>query len=222
MILVKEYIVTTYYWFYNLFYLIIRGNITSKPTMPGVIELIIQEIKQLIQSQKNNHEYIFIDLGCGLGNMLQPMSDVTINGKSLFKKVIGVELDLNMSNQAKLLHKNSKIDIICKDMFNFVREIYGKNNKLSESSVIYIYDPLWNAGLSKDEIDKLYSDCLDCIMRHPGTIIIYCSCDWCREISNHLFIERGIYLKSSYKVSQNGIFNLLRDKYNSLEIWQVP
>ena len=222
MILVKEYIVTTYYWFYNLFYLIIRGNITSKPTMPDVIELIIQEIKQLIQSQKNNHEYIFIDLGCGLGNMLQPMSDVTINGKSLFKKVIGVELDLNMSNEAKLLHKNSKIDIICKDMFNFVREIYGKNNKLSECSVIYIYDPLWNAGLSKDEIDKLYSDFLDCIMKHQGTIIIYCSCDWSREISNHLFIERGIYLKSSYKVSQNGIFNLLRDKYNSLEIWLVP
>ena len=78
------------------------------------------------------------------------------------------------------------------------------------------------ANLSQEEMEALYGGLLDNVMRHPGSVIVYCSADAYREMPTALLESKGLVLKRSVSVAQNGAFNKLRGRYNPLELWQVP
>ena len=56
-------------------------------------------------------DWTFIDLGCGQGMMLQPMRDALIEGKPLFRRVVGVELDPGTHREAVRAHSDPAIEV---------------------------------------------------------------------------------------------------------------
>jgi hypothetical protein len=53
-------------------------------------------------------------------------------------------------------------------------------------------------------------------------MIVYCSADSYRELKASVLEASGLVLQRSVPVAQNGVFNRLRGKFNTLEIWQAP
>ena len=212
-------------WFYNLVGPTLKGRPACKPTMPGVIPTVIDELKQVMRPLAAE-DWTFVDLGCGQGMMLRPMRNATMDGRPLFERVVGVELDPATAKHATKAHKDDPlIDVVCGDMFPFVEEACATGGRLDgvrQRAAFYIYEPLWMANLSTVEMDRLYGGLLDAVARHPGAIVVYCSADKCREIKTSLFEERGFELKKAVQVAQNGEFNKVRGRYNPLELWQVP
>jgi len=207
-------------WFANLLLPTLRGRPACKPTMPAVIPTIIEELQQVMNSSLS---FTFIDLGCGQGTMLQPMRDAVVDdGKPMFDRVIGVELDPATHAEAVRAHSDPKIEIVCDDMFPFVERACAGKRLYNGAAAFYIYEPLWMANLTKEEMNRLYGGLLDAVSKHPGSIIVYCSADAFREMSTSLLEEKGLVLKRAVKVAQNGAFNKLRGVYNPLELWEVP
>jgi len=205
-------------WFVNLVVPTLSGRAACKPTMPAVIPTVIEELKQVIDGRT---DYSFVDLGCGQGSMLQPMRDATIDGKPMFERVIGVELDPGTHAVAAAAHSDPTIEVVCGDMFPFVEEAC-EGRLFGGRAAFYIYEPLWMANLPAEEMERLYGGLLDAVAKHPGSIIVYCSADAYREISTSLLESKGLVLKRAVQVAQNGAFNKLRGRYNPLELWQVP
>ena len=56
-------------------------------------------------------DWTFIDLGCGQGMMLQPMRDALIEGKPLFRRVVGVELDPGTHREDVRAHRDPAIEV---------------------------------------------------------------------------------------------------------------
>ena len=140
----------------------------------------------------------------------------------MFERVVGVELDPATAKEAVAKHKeNPKVEVVCGDMFPFV-ERACKGTLYGGRAAFYIYEPLWMANFSEEEMDRLYGGLLECVAKHPGSIIVYCSADAYREISTELFQSKGLTLMRKAQVAQNGAFNKLRGRYNPLELWQVP
>ena len=206
-------------WFGNLLGPTLRGRPACKPTMPGVIPTVIEELQQVMDGRLN---WTFVDLGCGQGTMLQPMANATVDGRPMFERVIGVELDPATHAEAARAHNDPKIEVVLGDMFPFVEQACAGKQLYTGAAAFYIYEPLWMANLSTEEMNRLYGGLLDAVAKHPGSIVVYCSADAFREMSTSLLEERGLLLKRAVKVAQNGAFNKLRGVYNPLELWQVP
>jgi len=209
-------------WFFNLVGPTLRGRPACKPTMPGVIPTVIDELKEVMGETRGKSAWTFVDCGCGQGMMLKPMRSATVDGKPMFERCVGVELDRGTFQEAQKAHAgDAGIEVVCGDMFPFVEEAC-KGKLYSGRAAFYIYEPLWMANLSTEEMEQLYGGLLDNVAKHPGSIIVYCSADAYREIPTRLFEQKGLVLKRAAQVAQNGAFNKLRGKYNPLELWQVP
>jgi len=208
-------------WFANLFLPTLKGTHACKPTMPAVIPTVIAELKTVIG--KTDTKWTFVDLGCGQGTMLNPMRNATIDGKNIFERAVGVELDPRTHREAVAATKDdAAIEVVCGDMFPFVEKACAGAKIFGGSAAFYLYEPLWMAGLSKEEMDRMYAGLLSQVAKHPGSIIAYCAADSTREVPTTLLEASGMVLKRATLVAQNGVFNKLRGRYNTLELWQVP
>ena len=209
-------------WFSNLVGPTLRGRPACKPTMPAVTQIIIDELKQVMGPMGGESDWTFVDLGCGQGLMLQPMCDATVDGRKMFARCVGVELDPGTHGEAVALHSDPSIEVVCGDMFPFVEKACANAKIYGGRAAFYIYEPLWMAGFSEAQMDELYGRMLDHIAKHPGAIVVYCSADAFREMKTSLLVEKGFELKRAAQVAQNGVFNKIRGIYNPLELWQVP
>lgn len=160
-------------WFYNLVGPTLKGRPACKPTMPDVVPFIIEQLKDVMGPLNGKSDWTFCDLGCGQGMMLKPMSDATMDGKPMFEKVVGVELDPGTHREAVAAHNTEpRIEVVCGDMFPFIKD--ACNGKLfGGRAAFYVYEPLWMANFSTEEMDRLYGDMLAAIAMHPGSIIVY-------------------------------------------------
>lgn len=219
----KEDAVSVVEWFTNLVGPTLKGRAACKPTMTSVIPTVIEELKLVVGATEVASAWAFVDLGCGQGAMLQPMRDATMDGeKPMFERVAGVELDRGTHCAAVAAHSDPAIEITCGDMFPFVKKICAGKSIYGGRAAFYIYEPLWMANLPGSEVDRLYAELLADVAKHPGSIICYCSADKYRELSTELLEQAGLELKRAVPVAQNGAFNKLRGRYNTLELWQVP
>ena len=209
-------------WFLNLVVPTLQGRAACKPTMPAVIPTVIEELRQVMGPSRGKSNWTFVDCGCGEGTMLQPMRHAMLDGRSMFERVVGVELDPNTFKHAvRSADNDPNIEVVCGDMFPFVAKAC-KGRLFGGRAAFYIYEPLWMAGIPADEMERLYGGLLEAVAKHPGSIIVYCSADAYREISTELFESKGMVLMRKAQVAQNGAFNKLRGRYNPLELWQVP
>ena len=208
-------------WFTNLIGPTLKGRPACKPTMPAVIPTVIEHLKEVMGPLEGPSDWTFVDCGCGQGMMLQPMRNATLDGKPLFERVIGVELDPGTYREAVAAHDDPLIEVHCGDMFPFVEQACAGGRLYGGHAAFYIYEPLWMAGFSEAKMDELYGALLDAIAKHPGSVVVYCSADAYREVKTSLFEDRGFQLRRAVQVAQNGAFNKLRGRYNPLELWQV-
>ena len=210
-------------WFTNLVGPTLKGRPACKPTMTAVIPIVIDELKQVMAATDEPSTWAFIDLGCGQGAMLEPMRDAMVDDTPIFQHVAGVELDKGTHRAAVAAHSGDPaIEIVCGDMFPFVETICAGSTIYGGRAAFYIYEPLWMANLPQQKVDSLYSGLLANVAKHPGSIICYCSADQYRELSTELLEKAGLELKRTAPVAQNGAFNKLKGRYNTLELWQVP
>ncbi len=218
-----EGLYSAYVWFKNLFLPTLKGRPACKPTMPMVIPTIRSELAQVIGPISSGTDFTFVDLGCGQGVMLRPMAEATINGEPMFERCVGVELDPNTAAEAVAAVKDvPTIDVECGDMFAFVDRVCAEKRLFGGRAAFYIYEPLWMANLSDAEMDRLYAGLAAQVAKHPGSIIVYCSADAYRELKTSVLEASGLVLQRSTAVAQNGVFNKLRGKFNTLEVWQAP
>ena len=219
----SEELYSAYVWFKNLLMPTLRGRPACKPTMPMVIPIIRSELAQVIGPMCSATDFTFVDLGCGQGAMLRPMSEATIDGKSMFERCVGVELDPNTAAEAVAAVKDDpKCKVECGDMFGFADRVCATKRLFGGRAAFYIYEPLWMANLPEAEMDRLYAGLAAQVAKHPGSMIVYCSADSYRELKASVLEASGLVLQRSVPVAQNGVFNRLRGKFNTLEIWQAP
>lgn len=221
---VKEDARSVVTWFANLVVPTLKGRPACKPTMPGVIPTIVSELKEVMGPfGKGKSDWTFVDCGCGQGMMLQPMRDAMIGSTPMFEHVVGVELDPRTHAEAAAAHASDpSIEVVCGDMFPFVEKACAGAKLYGGRACFYVYEPLWMANFSEEEMDRLYGGMLDNIAKHPGSIVVYCSADAFREMKTELLVAKGFELRRAAQVAQNGAFNKLRGKWNPLELWQVP
>ena len=186
------------------------------------VPTVVAQLKEVIGPIKGKTDWTFVDLGCGQGTMLQPMCDATLDGNAMFERCVGVELDPRTHREAAAAHSDPKIEVVCGDMFPFVEKACAGKKLFGGHAAFYLYEPLWMAGLAKEETDRLYSKMLAQIAKHPGSIVAYCAADSAREVPTVLLEASGMVLRSATLVAQNGAFNKILGKYNTLELWQVP
>ena len=154
--------------------------------------------------------------------MLQPMRDATTDGKPMFERCVGVELDPRTHREAAAAHSDPAIEVVCGDMFPFVEKACAGPKLFGGHAAFSLYEPLWMAGLAKEETDRLYGSMLAQVAKHSGSIIAYCAADSAREVPTTLLEASGMVLQSATLVAQNGAFNKILGKYNTLEIWKAP
>ncbi|KOO28733.1 hypothetical protein Ctob_005583 [Chrysochromulina tobinii] len=214
----SEELYSAYVWFKNLFMPTLRGRPACKPTMPMVIPIIRSELAQVIGPISSATDFTFVDLGCGQGVMLRPMSEATIDGKPMFEGCVGVELDPNTATEAVAAVKDDpRCKVECGDMFGFVDRVCAGKRLFGGRAAFYIYEPLWMANLPEAEMDRLYAGLAAQVAKHPGSMIVYCSADSYRELKASVLEASGLVLQRSVPVAQNGVFNRLRGKFNTLE-----
>ena len=218
-----EELYSAYVWFKNLFMPTLKGRPACKPTMPMVIPIIRSELAQVIGPISSATDFTFVDLGCGQGIMLRPMSEAIIDGKSMFERCVGVELDPSTAAEAvATVEDDPKCKVECGDMFGFVDRVCASKRLFGGRAAFYIYEPLWMANLPEAEMDRLYAGLAAQVAKHPGSVIVYCTADSSRELKASVLEASGLVLQRSAPVAQNGVFNRLRGKFNMLEVWQAP
>lgn len=99
--------------------------------------------------------YTFIDAGCGPGLTL------TLARAIGFGKVMGVDIDPNMVEMAKILNPEAKI--FCQDIRKC--RMYGKAN------VVYYFVPMYNNSM-QEQFEQYLARCLK-----PGAFVIACGSD---------------------------------------------
>lgn len=136
----------------------------------------ILEVVEKFLNNINLKDFIFIDLGCGIGNILDTFSDDC-------KLSIGVE-----HNKYIYMHlvdkytNNKKIKIVQSDLIDF---IYPQDNL-----IIYIHEPFWDK--SKNQRKKLYKKVIEQITQlyqqeRKNILFIYCSSLINKSIDENIF-----------------------------------
>lgn len=127
-----------------------------KPTDPGTVEVLIKELLPLLGARR---DWTFVDLGCGQGGMLTAMR----NGAAgpMFERVIGVELDEDTHRQAVKKVNDPSIEVVCGDMFAYVKKACAQQKLLSGRAVFYMYEPLWAANMPKKVRDEVRAPLTD-------------------------------------------------------------
>jgi len=190
-----------------------------KPTDPGTVEVLIKELLPLLGARR---DWTFVDLGCGQGGMLTAMR----NGAAgpMFERVIGVELDEDTHRQAVKKVNDPSIEVVCGDMFAYVKKACAQQKLLSGRAVFYMYEPLWAANMPKKVRDELYDGLLGAVGAHAGSMVVYITGVVQmheRHIEQAALKRGGLSIKHSARVSQSGVANNLSGTYNTLEIWSV-
>ena len=181
------------------------SNTKSKsdvPTIPYIIKKVSKIINRI--TKNNKQQFLFIDIGCGDGNLIKQICRYNI-----FHKCIGLEYDLKSFVKAKENckdNKNIKINYI--DALN-----YNFNHK---PTIFYLYEPFFDIEYNKAmkmynkllyNINKLSKSTYDIYIIYVSGIIPYRRRDITKSLLNKynftvinkynigsLFIRRNIYL----------------------------
>lgn len=166
----------------------------------NINEKTLNDIKHYIININKNNDFVFIDFGCGIGNVLMFF-------KNNFKKLIGVENDTMNANLAKKntsLYKN--IFIINQDILNYTFT--------TTNTILYFYEPLFTVNYC--DAMKIYNTLFDNINKvftknslHK-IYIIYVSGILRKDIT-HDFINKKKFKIIRYK--KNGALLLYKDIY---------
>ena len=195
-----------------------------KPTDPSVVEQLIRELQPLVS--KRTCGWTFVDLGCGQGGLLPIMRTATMpSGSPMFQHVVGVELDPDTHRQAlKRVAGDSSIEVVCGDMFEYVRTVCAKSPLLGGRAVFYMYEPLWAANMPKPVRDGLYNELLAAVGAHADSIVVYITGVVQmheRHIEQTMLERAGLTLQHQQCVAQSGAANKLSATYNTMEIWRA-
>lgn len=186
-----------------------------KPTHPETVQLLIAELQGLI-SESGPGSWKFCDLGCGEGRLLPDMRRA-----GLFERIVGVELDEETYKQAITKVADPSIELVCADMFKYVEDACAKGD--FARTVVYIYEPLWRAGLPLEVVHQLYERFLENIATQRGAVVVYITgTQWHeRHVPTSMFEKHGFVLRRGAQVTNSGVANALSGTYNTLEMWQT-
>jgi len=193
-------------------WMLLRGK-AYKPSSPQTTQMVLRQVKALL-----NEPATFVDLGCGRGTQLPVVRDARLSdGRPLFKRVIGVELDEQTYRDALAKVGGGGIELVCACMFKFVEHF---DFAQQQRTVLYMYEPLWAAGMPVSEIHRLYEQLLGVVaMQAKGTIIVYMTGVGHRHIPADMFVRHGFSLAHATMVANSGLANTLSGTANALEVW---
>ena len=136
-------------------------------------------LNNYINSLENNN-YIFIDFGCGVGNILNEVYKL-----NKFKKLIGVE---KSKISYDIANKNICGNIIIK---NISMEDYIFENI---PTVFYLYEPLWNIKDKKLKYN-IYKKVFNNLNKIDNIIVIYISSSYGRDLDDNFFESQNFNLE---------------------------
>jgi len=207
-------------WFKADMLMYVNGK-AYKPTDPEVAGHVVSELRKLLSGPNN---WTFVDLGCGLGDILPAMraAKSAAAGMPMFEHVVGVELDEDTYRDA-VKRLDSSIEVVCGDMFAYVEKVCMANELFGGRAVFYMYEPLWKANMAAEVMDGLYGGLLTAVSAHPGSVVVYVTGiqHHTRHISTTMLQSKGLVLLHSSRVNQSGVANSISGTYNTLEIWRV-
>jgi ubiquinone/menaquinone biosynthesis C-methylase UbiE len=148
-------------------------DISSMPTTSANIDLIINRIK-LIPNYKKS---IFIDFGCGEGNVIMEVAK-----RVKLRNILGIEINEKTAKLAKdkiskLEKKKTNIDVICSDIQNIDFDC--------DNIILYCYEPLWN--VDKKNALNIYKNVFRKLKKRKDTYIIYISGVMRQDLSYDFF-----------------------------------
>ena len=148
-------------------------DISSMPTTSANIDLIINKIKLIPDYKK----YIFIDFGCGEGNVIMEVAK-----RVKLRNIFGVEINektakLAQDKISKLDKRKTDANIICSDIQNIDFDC--------DNIILYCYEPLWN--VDKKNSLEIYKNVFKKLKRKKNTYIIYISGLMRQDLSNDFF-----------------------------------
>jgi len=164
------------------YYLTFSRSKSDVPTIPHIIKKVSNIINRI--TNNNKQQFIFIDIGCGDGNLIKQICEYNI-----FHKCIGIEYDVKSFVKAKencKHNKNIKINHIDALKYNF-------NHK---PTIFYLYEPFFDIEYSKAM--KMYSKLLNNINKLG-------------KYTHDIYI---IYVSGIIPVRRRDITKSLLNKYN--------
>ena len=165
------------------YYLTFSRSKSDVPTIPHVIKKVSNIINRI--TNNNKKQFLFIDIGCGDGNLIKEICEYNI-----FHKCIGIEYDLKSFFKAKENCKNNKnIEINNIDALKY--------NLKHKPTIFYLYEPFFDIEYSK--AIKMYNKLLynmNKLGKHTGEIYI-------------------IYVSGIIPVRRRGITKSLLNKYKA-------
>ena len=196
----------------------LRGK-AYKPTQPTVMQQLMVELKPLLCKREpypcKTGTASFIDLGCGQATLLP-----SVRACGMFDRVIGVELDEATYREAVRLVDDKSVELHCCDMFDFVRNL-DFHGPWSGQLVIYMYEPLWKAGLPTEKVREMYDGLLTVLGARPASLVVYVTGVHDRHISVAMLETHGLKLRHQAQVNNSGVVNKLSRTSNTMEIWEV-
>ena len=178
----------------------ILNNKKNIPTPEYIIRIIIKNLKNKITLHNN---FIFYDIGCGDGNMINKVFE-----PNMFKKYIGIEYDYETHQNSKSI--NEMIELVLANALTY--------NYLNIPSVIYLYEPFFS--FNYNDAKKMYHKLFKLITtKCMKTIyIVYLTGDLFLG-SPHLYKSK---LLNKYKlISKENIYRPLLLRFNKLFVYKI-
>lgn len=157
-------------------------NKSYVPTEQCELKIIKRELSNILDTD----QYLFIDLGCGEGNVVNYF-------QKYFKKSIGVELD--KSSAIRATQNTNGAEIINKNILDYTFE-----NKLS---VIYMFEPLWllPPKIAISIYNKILENISSAIIDNDAYIVYLAG-------KNNVYIDETIFNKYEFiKITHNKMKN---------------
>ena len=210
------------------------GLQASKPTPEHAIRKIMNYLEETV---KEDRSYTFVDLGCGTGSVVSGAALYERkDGSKLFSRYVGVELDEAAVAEAQVKFKSNEVQnakVVQGDMFQFIQNAYGQQGtpdgtrpehieaktlrKSKDPVVVYMYEPLWTAEKSDQELDESYNGLLKNMKNAPrDSLVVYVPAYNFRQVNGDWFKSNGFNLIKEGSVHQNG----RAFPANALEIWK--
>ena len=177
--------------------------LNDKKNIPTPEYIIIVIKKTLKNKIRINNNFIFYDIGCGDGNMINRVFEPNI-----FKKYIGIEYDYETHKNSESI--NEMIDLVLANALTY--------NYLNMPSVVYLYEPFFS--FNYNDAKKMYHKLFKRITtKCTKTIyIVYLTGDLFLG-SPHLYKSK---LLNKYKlISKEDIYRPLLLRFNKLFVYQI-